>query len=116
MLEVTRRSRWLRYVNTVIGAKENAIQGLLSPIHIARGFGLTGSLCQSVFNSCLKMGDCNPRVLSIQSHVVSGYVGNKSATFPLQVCVECTSFVSSYMCQLKHCIVYSSNIISITSF
>lgn len=27
----------------------------------------------------------NPRVLSIQSHVVRGYVGNKSATFPLQV-------------------------------
>ncbi|XP_017776523.1 PREDICTED: pyridoxal kinase [Nicrophorus vespilloides] len=26
-----------------------------------------------------------PRVLSIQSHVVSGYVGNKSATFPLQI-------------------------------
>lgn len=26
-----------------------------------------------------------PRVLSIQSHVVSGYVGNKAATFPLQV-------------------------------
>uniref|UniRef100_A0A672Y838 pyridoxal kinase n=1 Tax=Sphaeramia orbicularis TaxID=375764 RepID=A0A672Y838_9TELE len=25
------------------------------------------------------------RVLSIQSHVVRGYVGNKSATFPLQV-------------------------------
>lgn len=25
------------------------------------------------------------RVLSIQSHVVFGYVGNKSATFPLQV-------------------------------
>lgn len=30
--------------------------------------------------------DCqNYRVLSIQSHVVSGYVGNKSATFPLQI-------------------------------
>lgn len=29
--------------------------------------------------------DDTPRVLSIQSHVVSGYVGNKSATFPLQV-------------------------------
>lgn len=28
------------------------------------------------------------RVLSIQSHVVSGYVGNKSATFPLQVIVK----------------------------
>nr|AYV89088.1 pyridoxal kinase [Tetranychus truncatus] len=27
----------------------------------------------------------SPRVLSIQSHVVHGYVGNKSATFPLQV-------------------------------
>ncbi|XP_015438564.1 PREDICTED: pyridoxal kinase [Dufourea novaeangliae] len=26
-----------------------------------------------------------PRILSIQSHVVSGYVGNKSATFPLQL-------------------------------
>lgn len=25
------------------------------------------------------------RVLSIQSHVVHGYVGNKVATFPLQV-------------------------------
>ncbi|GLH07188.1 Uncharacterized protein GBIM_12703 [Gryllus bimaculatus] len=27
----------------------------------------------------------NWRVLTIQSHVVSGYVGNKSATFPLQI-------------------------------
>ena len=25
------------------------------------------------------------KILSIQSHVVSGYVGNKSATFPLQL-------------------------------
>lgn len=31
------------------------------------------------------MAEKYPRVLSIQSHVVSGYVGNKSATFPLQV-------------------------------
>ncbi|KAK2143433.1 hypothetical protein LSH36_842g00027 [Paralvinella palmiformis] len=31
------------------------------------------------------MGDTECRVLSIQSHVVSGYVGNKSAAFPLQV-------------------------------
>ena len=29
--------------------------------------------------------ETEPRVLSIQSHVVSGYVGNKSATFPLQL-------------------------------
>jgi len=31
------------------------------------------------------MADLLRRVLSIQSHVVSGYVGNKSATFPLQL-------------------------------
>lgn len=29
------------------------------------------------------------RVLSIQSHVVRGYVGNKSASFPLQVNANC---------------------------
>ena len=28
------------------------------------------------------------RVLSIQSHVVRGYVGNRSAVFPLQVIVD----------------------------
>eukprot|EP00962_Isochrysis_galbana_P042076 scaffold15642_cov120-Isochrysis_galbana.AAC.1 len=27
----------------------------------------------------------SPRVLSIQSHTVHGYVGNKSAVFPLQL-------------------------------
>jgi len=26
-----------------------------------------------------------PRVLSVQSHVVSGYVGNRAAVFPLQL-------------------------------
>ena len=26
-----------------------------------------------------------PRVLSVQSHVAHGYVGNKSAVFPLQL-------------------------------
>eukprot|EP01026_Neomeris_dumetosa_P025870 TRINITY_DN21217_c1_g2_i1.p2 TRINITY_DN21217_c1_g2~~TRINITY_DN21217_c1_g2_i1.p2 ORF type:complete len:186 (-),score=20.36 TRINITY_DN21217_c1_g2_i1:44-526(-) len=33
---------------------------------------------------CLQEGSL-PRVLSIQSHVVSGYVGNKCAVFPLQL-------------------------------
>ena len=28
---------------------------------------------------------CNKKVLSVQSHVVHGYVGNNAATFPLQV-------------------------------
>ncbi|XP_071443073.1 pyridoxal kinase [Hetaerina americana] len=36
-------------------------------------------------SSCCTMADPSRRVLSIQSHVVSGYVGNKSASFPLQV-------------------------------
>lgn len=31
------------------------------------------------------VGDGKQRVLSIQSHVVHGYVGNKAATFPLQL-------------------------------
>jgi len=31
------------------------------------------------------MSYLSPRVLSIQSHVVSGYVGNKAASFPLQL-------------------------------
>ena len=31
------------------------------------------------------MADLPERILSVQSHVVSGYVGNKSATFPLQL-------------------------------
>ena len=30
-------------------------------------------------------GESPGRVLSIQSHVVHGYVGNKSAVFPLQL-------------------------------
>jgi len=34
--------------------------------------------------TCNAAGE-SPRVLSIQSHVVSGYVGNKCAVFPLQV-------------------------------
>ncbi|KNC82911.1 pyridoxal kinase [Sphaeroforma arctica JP610] len=35
------------------------------------------------------------RVLSIQSHVVSGYVGNKAATFPLQLLGYETDCVNS---------------------
>ena len=35
------------------------------------------------------------RVLSVQSHVVHGYVGNKAATFPLQVSYGLLPFGSS---------------------
>jgi pyridoxine kinase len=37
----------------------------------------------------------NKRVLSIQSHVVSGYVGNKAAVFPLQLLGFDVDFVNS---------------------
>ena len=36
-----------------------------------------------------------PRVLSIQSHVVSGYVGNRAAVFPLQLLGFETDFINS---------------------
>jgi hypothetical protein len=42
------------------------------------------------------------RVLSIQSHVVSGYVGNKSATFPLQLLGFEVDAVNSV--QVKRCL------------
>nr|CAG4641846.1 EOG090X09AY [Eurycercus lamellatus] len=38
-----------------------------------------------IFNILVTEIAMDPQVLSIQSHVVSGYVGNKSAIFPLQV-------------------------------
>ena len=38
---------------------------------------------------------CLPRVLSIQSHVVSGYVGNRAAVFPLQLLGFDVDFVNS---------------------
>lgn len=37
----------------------------------------------------------SPRILSIQSHVVSGYCGNKSAIFPLQLLEFETDFINS---------------------
>lgn len=36
------------------------------------------------------------RILSIQSHVVSGYVGNKSAVFPMQVSVQSSIYIEVY--------------------
>ena len=41
--------------------------------------------CHITYSSRNIMSSNELRVLSIQSHVVSGYVGNKSATFPLQL-------------------------------
>lgn len=43
----------------------------------------------SAFASCQSSDEDHatdyPRVLSVQSHVVSGYVGNRAAMFPLQL-------------------------------
>ena len=46
------------------------------------------------------------RILSIQSHVVSGYVGNRSAVFPLQVNVNnfllvCLRIYTSFCCERR---------------
>ncbi len=41
--------------------------------------------CSSSSTTTTAMADLTDRILSVQSHVVSGYVGNKSATFPLQL-------------------------------
>jgi len=45
--------------------------------------------------SCINGTETNSRVLSIQSHVVSGYVGNKCAVFPLQVLGFDVDFINS---------------------
>jgi pyridoxal/pyridoxine/pyridoxamine kinase len=42
-----------------------------------------------------------PRVLSIQSHTVHGYVGNKSAVFPLQLLGFEVRAAASEACQFK---------------
>lgn len=67
------------HVNTARVTKASAFRGLLSLIPVVPVDILSRSHA-SVFT----MAASSPRVLSIQSHVVSGYVGNKSATFPLQ--------------------------------
>ena len=46
-------------------------------------------------NSNNKNNSNSKRVLSIQSHVVSGYVGNKAAVFPLQLLGFDVDFVNS---------------------
>lgn len=75
---------WLhpQNVNTASVTIASAFQGLLSLIPAVPVGVVSHSRTSSV---ALTMADPSPRVLSIQSHVVSGYVGNKSATFPLQV-------------------------------
>nr|CAD7447503.1 unnamed protein product [Timema bartmani]CAD7461398.1 unnamed protein product [Timema tahoe] len=69
---------------------------VLHNLDFRRSFTINAYLCYSVkvdyalsasfpLHLITRMANSYPKVLSIQSHVVSGYVGNKSATFPLQV-------------------------------
>ena len=44
---------------------------------------------------CIFRGGFMRKVLSIQSHVVSGYVGNKAAVFPLQLLGLDVDFINS---------------------
>ncbi|XP_034251873.1 pyridoxal kinase [Thrips palmi] len=91
MLRNTRLWLCLHNVNTAAAASQGSqasltkasVFGLLSPIpHVPVNLSRGRSLASS---AAPVMDAPSPRVLSIQSHVVSGYVGNKSATFPLQV-------------------------------
>lgn len=46
----------------------------------------------------MDFSESSPQVLSIQSHVVAGYVGNKSAVFPLNVSelvLDTSSFIGN---------------------
>jgi len=52
------------------------------PLHFVRSWS---SVADGVFASSMPDHTVSPRVLSIQSHVVHGYVGNKCAVFPLQL-------------------------------
>lgn len=65
--------------NTIFRTGRGSIPGLLSTSLVPL------RLVTIRHNPSRDMEDAIPRVLSIQSHVVSGYVGNKSASFPLQV-------------------------------
>ena len=52
---------------------------------LARASPTTMASTSSSVEATAHQADTNFRVLSVQSHVVSGYVGNKSAVFPLQL-------------------------------
>ena len=54
-------------------------------VNLLRPHFSAGHLFQPAMAEVEPSPSAHRRVLSIQSHVVSGYVGNKSATFPLQV-------------------------------
>ena len=72
-----------------------ATQKFFSPLlHIIK--------CHITYSSRNIMSSNELRVLSIQSHVVSGYVGNKSATFPLQLLGFEVDAINSV--QVKHTI------------
>ncbi|VDN34925.1 unnamed protein product [Gongylonema pulchrum] len=43
------------------------------------------SACRMAYEELRRIPPVNRHILSIQSHVVHGYVGNKCSVFPLQV-------------------------------
>jgi hypothetical protein len=49
------------------------------------------------------------RVLSIQSHVVSGYVGNKVAVFPLQLLGFDVDVINSVQFSVREKLIYPSS-------
>lgn len=83
MLNIRRRCLHFPKVNTATVTKASVLEALLSLLPVVSAVDFVSRSHASTV--ALTMPARSPRVLSIQSHVVSGYVGNKSATFPLQV-------------------------------
>lgn len=68
-------------------SKQTLLLSLVVPLAKSRRFGSSVAMINNV----------TPKILSIQSHTVHGYVGNKSATFPLQTIgfnVDCINTIS----------------------
>lgn len=73
------------HLKVVLNRSNNFISKKLTILTTASVVKQTKFPYRMAFSTSTAQADDNKRVLAIQSHVVHGYVGNKSATFPLQV-------------------------------
>lgn len=74
-----------RHLKLVLDRSNSIILKRIPRVTAESAVKQTQSLSNMAFNEISSSASDNKRVLAIQSHVVHGYVGNKSATFPLQV-------------------------------
>uniref|UniRef100_A0A8R1E3Y8 Pyridoxal kinase n=1 Tax=Caenorhabditis japonica TaxID=281687 RepID=A0A8R1E3Y8_CAEJA len=67
----------------LVGKRQGVLAGTLLAMHSAEGETASPSMSNSELIAELEV-ERDRRVLSIQSHVVHGYAGNKCSVFPLQ--------------------------------